>query len=290
MTSKNERPIYHMLIVNGKMVPATAYDEERLFTYRANTRVRVQITELRDRPMIRRWWQVLGLVLKQCKTPWQTKDEASEAIKLALGIVSIGKTRHGDYMQYPRSLTELDDVELDSAVDMMIELLSRMTGVDVAELKKEAGAADPPDDDEDDQTEAQDETIVYDSVTGEILDGEILTDEPNDGTAEPPAEASSEPGEDASADAPSPGDPLPLLLRYARDVLSLAKNDQPSATIVAVEKRYVAQMDDAEKETARIIATTIRNFRNGKFRYDEAREKIASAGGWNPTELGGDNG
>lgn len=134
---KHETPPFRMKIEGGKLVPATAYDAERLDTYRRGTPVRVQITEERDRPMIRKWWAILGLVVKQCDVPWSNKEQASEAIKLALGLVHYTKTVTGKFMAYPKSLTELTDPDLDEAVEQMVALIQRMTGIDPETLKKE---------------------------------------------------------------------------------------------------------------------------------------------------------
>jgi hypothetical protein len=118
-------------------VPATAYDQERLDTYRRGTPVNVVMVRDGGRAMERKWFAVLGLVVKQCNVPWKNKDQASEAVKLALGIVNLSKTVGGDFMAYPKSLTELSDPELDDAVRDMMDLIQKMTGIDPATLKKE---------------------------------------------------------------------------------------------------------------------------------------------------------
>jgi len=135
---KHEHPPFRMVIEGGKLVPMTAFDAERLDSYRRGTEVRVTFTEEKDRPLVRKWWAILGLVVKECNVPWQNKDQASEAIKLALGIVNLSKTVHGQYMQYPKSLTELTEPELEEAVEQMMALIQRMTGIDPETLKKEA--------------------------------------------------------------------------------------------------------------------------------------------------------
>jgi hypothetical protein len=135
--SKHEFPPFVMTIENGRLVPANPHDAERLNSYRRGTKVFVRLTEEKDRVLVRKWWAILGLVVKQCETPWKTKEAASEAVKLALGIVNLSKTVGGQFMQYPKSLTELDDPEMSDALEQMTELLSRITGVDVETLKKE---------------------------------------------------------------------------------------------------------------------------------------------------------
>lgn len=138
--SKSDFPALRMVIENGRLAPATQFDQERLNSYRRGTVVYVRFTEEKDRVLVRKWFAILGLVLKQCQTPWKNKDEAHEAIKLALGIVNLSKTVTGQYMAYPKSLSDLEDPELQEALTNMTELLSRMTGVDVETLSKEAGS------------------------------------------------------------------------------------------------------------------------------------------------------
>ena len=131
-------PALRMTVEGGRLVPATPFDAERINSYRNRSLVLVKLAPPKDRVQIRKWFAILGLVMKQCKTPWDNVDQAHEAIKLALGIVDLSKTITGQFMAVPKSLTELDDPELDEAVLQMIDLLSRLTGVDVATLRKEA--------------------------------------------------------------------------------------------------------------------------------------------------------
>ena len=135
--TKGDFPALRMTIDGGRLIPAGQFDAERLHSYRRGTVVLCRFTEEKDRVLVRKWWAILSLVVKQCETPWKTKEEASEAIKLALGIVNLSKTVSGQFMQYPKSLTELDDPEMTEALEQMTALLSRMTGVDVETLKKE---------------------------------------------------------------------------------------------------------------------------------------------------------
>jgi hypothetical protein len=254
--------------------------------------VYVRFTEEKDRVLIRKWFAVLGLVLKQCKTPWKNCDEAHEAIKLALGIVNLTKTVGGDFMQYPKSLTELEDPELQEALDQMIELLSRMTGVDVATLKKETAHVDEE---------------PHDPATGEILDGEALPPETQNSDAPPPpsdeqrvepqtsAEETgttpapvSSPDPDASAAAgasDSAGDPPPssggspapqtereMLIQFARDVLPMAADTtiSPSAT-KAVEKEWaplIMAMSADGIAKARTISESMRSISNNPAKLE----------------------
>ncbi|NTS31390.1 hypothetical protein HQ945_09005 [Phyllobacterium sp. BT25] len=137
--TKHEAPPFNMVIEAGRLIPATPYDAERLDSYRRGTRVKVRFTEEKDRVLVRKWWTIVGKAVKECNTPWKTRDEASEAIKLALGIVNLAKTVSGAFMQYPKSLTELTDPELQEAVEQMMALIHRITGVDPDEWRKQIG-------------------------------------------------------------------------------------------------------------------------------------------------------
>jgi hypothetical protein len=133
---KHEAPPFRMIIERGKLVPATPYDAERLDTYRTGTPIKVRLVEEKDRILVRKWFAVIGRAVKECATPWKTKDEASEAIKLALGIVNLTKTVGGEFLAYPKSLTELTDPELEEAVEQMLAVLYRITGVDPDDWRK----------------------------------------------------------------------------------------------------------------------------------------------------------
>lgn len=187
--TKGDFPALRMKIERGHLVPAGPFDQERLNSYRNGAIVMCRFTEERDRVLVRKWWAILGLVLKQCQTPWKNKDEAHEAIKLALGIVNLSKTVGGDFMAYPKSLADLDDPEMTDALENMTELLSRMTGVDVATLKKET---------------AHIHEEAHDPDTGEIIEHES-GERPLAGTAdEPPHIHSSAGATEESSDSVAP--------------------------------------------------------------------------------------
>jgi hypothetical protein len=143
--AKGKHPPFKMEVRDGRLIPATAYDQERLLTYRNGTRLTVAITPEKSRVGMRKWWAILNRAVKECPTPWKTADQASEAIKLALGIVNLSKTVGGKFMSYPKSLTDLTDPELDDAVRDMIDVIYQITGVDPAEWRKQTDGIDEAD-------------------------------------------------------------------------------------------------------------------------------------------------
>jgi hypothetical protein len=311
--TKGDFPALRMTIDGGRLVPAGPFDAERLNSYRRGTVVYVRFTEEKDRVLVRKWWAILGLVLKQCQTPWKNKDEAHEAIKLALGIVNLSKTVGGDYMSYPKSLADLEDPELQEALEQMTELLSRMTGVDVATLKKEtASITEEP----------------HNHETGEILEGEVLLPEtpesdvaPSasdtagaDDTTEAPAEETgtahepvSSPDPDASTPAEvsdNAGDPASsssgspateterdVLIRFARDVLPMAADTSVSpSALKAVEKEWAEQikaLSPAGIERARAISSSMRNVANTPSKLGKVLDHYAEMLECSVEDLGG---
>ncbi|ULJ73640.1 hypothetical protein [Rhizobium gallicum] len=303
--SKGDFPALRMTIDGGRLAPTGAFEAERLNSYRRGTVVFVHFTEEKDRVLVRKWWAILTLVVKQCQTPWKTKEEASEAIKLALGIVNLSKTVGGQFMQYPKSLTELDDPEMTEALENMTELLSRMTGVDVATLKKEtAHIVEEP----------------HDPETGEIIEHETtesVSSPRETDNADAPPPASAEAGDSAPTSPASPstdvspagtsgtaGDPDPssgspandperdVLIRYARDVLPMAADTSVSLlALKEVEKQWAAdelsKLSDAGKAKARAISESMRAIANNLGRLEGVLEHYAEMLGCTVDELGG---
>lgn len=286
--SKGDFPALRMVVDGGKLTPATPFDRERLNSYRRGTVVFCKFTEEKDRVLVRKWWAILGLVVKQCDTPWKTKEEASEAIKLSLGIVNLGKTAGGQFMQWPKSLTELDDPEMQEALDQMIALLSHMTGVDVDTLKKEASHVGHE---------------IEQPNTGEVPS----LDEPVSDAAHPPSRAASEDGGDPL---PSPSssnlfgdegdDPkatdeeIVKLRRYAKDVLNRAGDPNTSAQLMkTVEARWaedIKPMSEPAKAIAGSIARSVRAIMKGEVDMSKAIEFHAEGLLCEPAKLEADHG
>lgn len=282
--TKGDFPALRMTIDGGRLIPAGPFDQERLNSYRRGTVVFVRFTEEKDRVLVRKWWAVLGLVVKQCQTPWKTKEEASEAVKLALGIVNLSKTIGGQFMQYPKSLTELDDPELTEALENMTELLSRMTGVDVATLRKETAHVDEE---------------RSDPETGEIIE----TKSPDSGSPPPepdtaesetpiaPAASDDTAPKASSSDAPLSQADLDWLATVAKMLWSATHemDDREEATrILETQKMCVPNgkaMSEAAREIARKIYTQLENTAKFGFPKEPKRKVIANYAGISEKEL-----
>ncbi|WJI43737.1 hypothetical protein NL532_24325 [Mesorhizobium sp. C120A] len=176
----DEQPALHMVIEKGHLVPASPFDFERLDSYRNGSKMLVWMSTDGDRPLVRRWWATIGNYIKHTNLPWGDRETASAAIKLALAMVVPFKMPSGQWSQYPRSLNDLDDTELDGAIRQMEQLLFDLTGTDVETLRREAGSfGDEPFEPTQPANDAGEETLA-DASPPEVANEEGTSAEPHD--------------------------------------------------------------------------------------------------------------
>lgn len=142
---KDDIPPLRMTVEAGKLTPADAFSAERLESYRHGTTMFVQpITDPQSKKR-RKFWAILGLVIKNCETPWRTVKDAANAIKRTFGLMDDGGTTGNVRIMYPRSLNDLTEPEFEEFYEDAMLYLQRVTGVDPETLSKEApDAGDDP--------------------------------------------------------------------------------------------------------------------------------------------------
>ncbi|MDQ0996922.1 hypothetical protein QFZ34_002104 [Phyllobacterium ifriqiyense] len=272
--TKHEHPAFKMVIENARLVPATAYDEERLQSYRRGTKVCVRFTEEKDRIFVRKWWAILGKAVKECQTPWQTKDQASEAIKLSLGIVNLSKTVGGAFMQYPKSLTELTDPELEEAVEQMMAIIQHITGVDPADWRKEIADLG----EEEQNTSAGSPQAA--GVSGEVELGSLsqsnqtadeAVNEPGDDLVSSGEEL---PGSDNQDESDHPFDEAEWLKAFAKVIVAAIGPDE-AVVVDASKGQFVDGLSEDTSSRARTIVNYARQACRGEIEPDDAKEIIA---------------
>ncbi len=195
--SKSDSPALRMVVETGpRLAPASAFDAERLDTFKIGRVMRFRPVDEADRKDIRQWWACINRALKVSKTPWSNAQQASEAIKLALGIVNLGKTVSGQWMQFPKSLNDLDDAELADAVRDMKDLLHKITGVDPDDWHRETADVGQDEQEQPEVAPHHDagsdggaEGYVSDDG-GAPVDQSAAADPAPEETASPPAESS----------------------------------------------------------------------------------------------------
>ncbi|MCM5693904.1 hypothetical protein M8037_35280 [Sinorhizobium meliloti] len=141
---KNDIPPLRLTVGPGKLTPADAFSAERLESYRHGTTMFVQpITDPQSKKR-RKFWAILGLVIRNCNTPWRTVKDAANAIKRTFGLMDDGGKAGNVRIMYPRSLNDLTEPEFEEFYEDAMLYLQRVTGIDPETLSNES--PDPGDD------------------------------------------------------------------------------------------------------------------------------------------------
>ncbi|WP_311272224.1 MULTISPECIES: hypothetical protein [unclassified Rhizobium] len=277
MSRSGQVPI-RMRVEGMRLVPASAFDQEALSSYQNGAVIQVSFWQGRNPDLLRKFWAILSKVVETCNTPWEDKEEAADALKLALGITDVGSTVNGQMFVRPGSIAfnALDEARFRKFFEDSMMILCRITGVDVEELGREAADTGPD----------------HDLQTGEILDN-TDTDETAPASS---VDAGTQPaeGEVETPPAASPSNQTEreILISYARDMLPMAANTKVSpATLKEIEKGWAEDkligLSDASKEKARSISQSIRAIANNKVSLESAAEFHAEGLGCSPADIGG---
>lgn len=134
---KHDHPNLQFVVERGKLSPAGPYEAEALSTYSNGAKLTVTLHQKRSLPLLRKYWSVLRDVVNNCSTPWDSPDEASDALKLALGVTDISKTVSGKWFIRPGSISfnSMDEAEFRDFYDKAMGVLAEVTGIDPDELR-----------------------------------------------------------------------------------------------------------------------------------------------------------
>lgn len=135
---KHDHPTLEFIVERGRLVPAGPYEQEALDTYRSGSRITVALHQKRSLPILKKYWAVLRDVVENCKTPWASPDEASDAIKLALGITDVSKTVNGQWFVRPGSISfsSMDEAKFRKFFEDAMMILARVAGIDPEDLRR----------------------------------------------------------------------------------------------------------------------------------------------------------
>jgi hypothetical protein len=142
--TKTEFPPLRMIVGAGKLTPADAYSEERLDSFRQGMEMHWQPVTNPQSKLRKKYWAILTRVVKDCPSPWEDVENASNELKRVLGIVRTGYQINGVEISYPRSLNEIEEPEFEAFFENAMAVLYRITGVDPETLLRES--ADPGND------------------------------------------------------------------------------------------------------------------------------------------------
>lgn len=212
--SANDAPPIAMRFENGRLVPLSAFDDERLASYSKRPVLFFHV-EAAPHPARRKLEAIIAKVIKMGNTPFTTRDAMLDVIKLELMCVTVTK-RAGKTHVEPASLSSLDDEDFLEFYDGAMAKIQLWTGVDPETLGREANdtgsyqyqtsSAPPPSPGADD--EGDDAPPQSSSPASSASDGGSSAD------GERPEQSDS-----SSADVPFNG---PLALECIRKLLAIA--------------------------------------------------------------------
>lgn len=198
MVKAEQSPPFKMRVEKGHLVPAAAWDAERMASYRNGSEVNVVITQEAASWRRRKYWAILGNVVKTCPVRQTRAEDLHKAIRLKLGIVESFTTMGGATKVELRSTSLMDEQEFEAFYHEAMDLLREQTGVDVETLGKEAADVGPDEHESPDaQSPASDEgSGASIPVEGSAPDQSAAADLQAPGETATPSET---PGADARA-------------------------------------------------------------------------------------------
>ena len=134
---KHDHPSMQFKVDGGRLVPAGPYEAEVLEAYQRGSEITVTLHQRRSLPLLKKYWAVLRDVVENCKTPWNSPDEASDALKLALGVTDIGKTVKGQWFVRAGSISfaSMDQAAFRDFFEKAMAILAEVTGIDPDSLR-----------------------------------------------------------------------------------------------------------------------------------------------------------
>lgn len=282
---RGDTPPFQMDVVDGKLVPASAWDAERLSTYRPRQdargnliapRVSVVITQEVASWARRRYWAILGVVVKTCKLPPRVRDAQGlhDAIRKQIGFVDSHSSDGKTLTVKLRSTKTLDDQEFEAFAAEAYAELSEMTGVDVMTLGKEApdvGRDEP-------KQHVPLETPPSSEGSGDDTSPRV-DPAPDESAAADLQEGGAEQAEQSATAPPSPGDLIELKREAVHKLIAIATDkavpdpkDRQQILAGAKDHWKVVLADDLA--FLKGCVSTVNQVITGKLSHEKAREYL----------------
>lgn len=283
MMGKHETPPLRMVVEGGRLAPASAYDAERLDTYKNGSVLQVSLWQGRNAKLSRKYWAILHRVVADLPCPWQSAEEASDALKLALGITEAGKTIHDKWFIRPGSVSfaSMDEAKFQDFFEKAMAVLEKVTGVDPLTLQAES--ADTGDDEHPSDADPLCGSDKGDAAAPASQDG-IPTNTADDAAGEAgPDEAAH--GETAAPASPSIDEPE-WLRSFARAMVAAIGPDETVA-VNQSKGLFLAGLSEETRSRARAITNYIRAVCRNEMEKADAIEIIAGKAGCEAKEIAG---
>lgn len=137
----HETPPLRLRVGNAGLSPVTQFDAERLASYRNGSEVWCSITQDLNWKLVRKYWAILGKVVKDCPLPAgiNTTEQLSNALKMAYGHTDPQKTLTGQWRVVVKSLNDFtSETEFEAFFEASMVALEKLTGVDPLTLRAES--------------------------------------------------------------------------------------------------------------------------------------------------------
>ncbi len=135
---KHESPALRMRVEKGRLVPAAAWDQERLASYQNGSLVNVHVTQQKNRKLERKYWAILHDVVERCPVKQRTAEDLHKALRLRLGVVDAFFTMDGKLKVDLKSTSGMEEPEYRAYFDDAMAELEKATGVDPLTLYNES--------------------------------------------------------------------------------------------------------------------------------------------------------
>jgi hypothetical protein len=226
--SKHESPPFRMRIEKGRLVPVSAWDQERLATFRNGSELTVQLTQQKNRKLERKYWAILHEVIKNCPVKQRTAEDLHKAIRLKLGVVDAYFTVEGKLRVDVKSTTGMDDPEYQRFFDDAMALVHEITGVDPETLSRETADVG-----EDEQEPSSELPSSYDEGSGATV--------PIGAAADPSASPGDEEAGDIEAREEPDASPASEPIRTPADCLNAFLRTATDQDISVGERRDILE-------------------------------------------------
>lgn len=141
-TKDSEKAPLHAIKRQGRLEPAAAIDAETFDRIANGSEVEITIKQRRSNPRLRFYWSVLGAAV-DATGHWETKEDLSDALKMACGVTELRHSLSGDYYLVPDSVafSRMAEIEFAAFVDRALAKLADRIGADPVSLLDERRAA-----------------------------------------------------------------------------------------------------------------------------------------------------
>ncbi|WP_113154910.1 hypothetical protein [Nitratireductor sp. OM-1] len=272
--AKQDHPTLEFVVERGRLSPADPYVAEVLDTYRNGDKLTVTLNQKRSLPLLKKYWVVLRDVVENAKTPWESANEASDALKLALGVTDISKTIKGQWFIRPGSISfaSMDEGEFRPFFEKAMAALSEVTGIDPDALRKR-------------YDHIPEHSSPAESPTGDGSGALVATNSDRSAAENSPATADEAGSQDMGESESEPASVDPDWLKtFAKAIIGAIGEDE----VVVVNQSkglFVEGLSDEVRAKAKSITNYARACCRNEIELDDCRATIAGVVGCEEKDL-----